>query len=416
MRHAPEWIPFNSTALTRPLDMQQLAIFARQHGVTNTSVMWVHTGFIAAAMFFIAPMIAALLSMLTLGSAAVIGVFIVLLMGAGYIAVWVVVAKAVSKKASKNQEAWFRLSQFAPENGMTYYPRIDAPMLPGIAFRGQRAPRSENVVRGVAPRMVEVGNFKYEVDTGKSTRTVTTGYVAIRVDNLLPNIILDARGNGSLGAIKADQHLSLEGDFDNYFKLYCPTGYEVDALYLFTPDLMERMIVQAGALDVELVDNWVFFYAPGRELTTIDPATWAWLFSLIHAMLTKLGQWERWRDDRMAALRASSGLPPVLPVGTPVPQFAGTPSHALSATPADATIPYVQPQNVIPPLSLVPQAPGVAPQGRRLRTGVPVWGIILIILGALVLLALPVMFFLAVLMPAATSGATAAAAAGVLLL
>lgn len=370
MSNAPQWIPFNSTALTRPLNLHQLAVFAKQHGVTNTAVIWVHTGFVAGGLVLGLPTVGMMIGLLSTGWVGFIGIVIILLMTAGFFVTWVLVAKAVASRASKNQEIWFRLSQFAPENGMTYIPRFDSPRLPGIVFQQNRS-RSENIVRGVAPRMVEVGNFKYEVDTGKSTRTVTTGYVAIKVDNLLPNIILDARGNGSLGSIKADQHLSLEGDFDQYFKLYCPTGYEVDALYLFTPDIMERMILQAGALDVELVDNWVFFYAPGRELATTNPATWAWLFSLIHAMLTKLAQWERWRDERMAALRATYVPIPMLPPGTPVPQLAGTPSHTLSATPADATIPYAQPQSVLPPLSLEPQAPGVAPQGRRLRTRSP---------------------------------------------
>lgn len=36
--------------------------------------------------------------------------------------------------------------------------------------------------------------------------------------------------------------LSLEGDFDRYFTLYCPGDYERDALYVFTPDLLALLI------------------------------------------------------------------------------------------------------------------------------------------------------------------------------
>ena len=50
--------------------------------------------------------------------------------------------------------------------------------------------------------------------------------------------------------------------------------------------------------DVEIVDDWLFLYAK-RDFSTLDPATWAWLFSVVGALLGKLAQWERWRDDRL---------------------------------------------------------------------------------------------------------------------
>ncbi len=147
-------------------------------------------------------------------------------------------------------------------------------------------------------------NYQYTTGSGKNRTTHRWGYVAIKLDVPLPHIVLDATSNNGLFgsnlpmAFDKDQKLSLEGDFDRYFSLYCPQGYEQDALYLFTPDIMARFIDNAAALDVEIVDDWLFLYGK-REFSSLDPATWAWLFSVVAALLDKFAQWARWRDDQL---------------------------------------------------------------------------------------------------------------------
>lgn len=62
-------------------------------------------------------------------------------------------------------------------------------------------------------------------------------------------------------ALGEDQQLSLEGDFNARFTLYCPRDYECDALYVFTPDLMAHMIDAIGVQDAEFVDDRLLLYA-----------------------------------------------------------------------------------------------------------------------------------------------------------
>ncbi|WP_415125140.1 hypothetical protein [Microbacterium sp.] len=120
----------------------------------------------------------------------------------------------------------------------------------------------------------------------------------------LPNIVLDAVGNNSVfgpnppASFDKDPRLRPEGDFDRSFALHCPRGYRTDALYLFTPDIMARFVDHAAARDVEIVDDWLFLYAP-REIVTLDPEMWAWLVATIAARVDEFAQWERWRDDRL---------------------------------------------------------------------------------------------------------------------
>lgn len=177
--------------------------------------------------------------------------------------------------------------------------------------------------------------------------SIDLGYLAIRLPRRLPNIVLDARSNdrGPFSSLRnapiASQHLSLEGDFDTHFRLYVPAGYERDALYVFTPDLMALLIDEAGDLDVEIRDDRLIVYRPGGfDLTA--PSTWE--------------RFERIRDTVGAKMRSQTDL-------------------------------YVDDRPQAPDLQFArPTTNEVGTGGRRLRRGVPrpVWwglGIVVVVLG-----------------------------------
>jgi hypothetical protein len=268
----------------------------------------------------------------------------------------------------------YRLDGFARANGMAYEPRFEGPGLPGMIFSIGSSRQSSDLVRGDRPRFVEFANYRYTTGSGKNRTTHKWGYVAVKLDVPLPHIVLDATSNNALFgsnlplAFDKDQRLSLEGDFDRHFALYCPAGYERDALYLFTPDIMARFIDNAAALDVEIVDDWLFLYAK-RDFSTLDPATWAWLFSIVAALLDKLQQWARWRDDRLAAASAAV---------TDASAHAGADGPAVGPAEGGASgVPFAAPLDSLRP------PPGVAPAGRRLQKGIP-W-VSFIVAGAVVL-------------------------------
>ncbi|MCW3492987.1 hypothetical protein [Microbacterium sp. SSM24] len=273
----------------------------------------------------------------------------------------VVVAVGASQRTGA--ERMLRLDRFARANGMSYLPALAAPGLPGMIFGLGHQRAATDLVRGERPRFVEFANYRYTTGSGKNKSTHRWGYVAVKLDVPLPHIVLDATGNNALfgsnlpASFDRDQRLSLEGDFDRHFALYCPEGYERDALYLFTPDIMARFIDNAAALDVEIVDDWMFLYAK-RDFSTVDPATWAWLFSVVGALLDKFAQWSRWRDDRLAETAMAD---PDAAAHASVGSAVGTGS----AVGAASAVPFAVPVTVLRP------PPGVAPHGRRLQRGIP---------------------------------------------
>lgn len=281
------------------------------------------------------------------------------------------------RSVRSRDERMYRLDGFARANAMSYVPQFDNPALPGMIFSLGGSRQASDLVRGERPRFVEFANYRYVTGSGKNRQTHTWGYVAVKLDVPLPHIVLDATGNNGLfgsnlpQVFDKDQRLSLEGDFDRFFSLYCPTGYERDALYLFTPDIMARFIDNAAALDVEIVDDWLFLYAK-RDFSTLDSQTWAWLFSVVGALLDKFAQWARWRDERLRA-EADVSTTDASALGS----GSATGDAGVGAAAAASAVPFA------PPLDALRPPPGVAPQGRRLQKRVP-W--VPIIVGGVVVL------------------------------
>ncbi len=352
---------FDARPLLDPVNPAEVDAFARAQRTAHPTsagrvVAWVGVGFAALC---VVPVIGIMVLGLGYAVGQDAGVAVAALLGLAFFAALVVgIVMLVRRSIRLRTLTRFRLSRFAQANAMTYLERIDAPPLPGMIFSSGSSRMSTDVLRGVEPRFVEFGNYQYTTSNGKQTTTHRWGYVAVKLDVPLPNIVLDALGNNTLGSTLAatftrDQRLSLEGDFDQYFALYCPAGYEADALYLFTPDVMARFIDHAAELDVEIVDDWLFLYAR-REVSTLDPATWAWLFGAVGALLTKLDQWARWRDDRLRLAVQH-------------------PAAAATAAPNSPALPFATPPGVLTP------PPGVAPPGQRLRRRSP-WLVVGIIL------------------------------------
>ena len=209
--------------------------------------------------------------------------------------------------SERRWERWMRLQEFGRDNGLTFSPSDPDPSYPGAIFSHGSNRAAVDHFRPVEGKFFDFGNFQYVVSNGKSSTTVTWGFLAMNLDRRLPHMFLDSRQNNSFGSFglsglfDRDQVLSLEGDFDNWFTLYCPKQYERDALYVFTPDLMALCIDEAAPFDIEIVDDWMFVYSL-RPFKMDDPHLLARVFRIIATVGAKaLRQTDRYRDEKVAA-------------------------------------------------------------------------------------------------------------------
>jgi hypothetical protein len=204
----------------------------------------------------------------------------------------------------------------AAANSLEYTPQAPKSSFPGALFDYLQDATIANRFRATSGRQFEIGTITGRVG-GSQTRqsgawTVTTsydssevrsyGYLAMQLERAVPQLVLDAKKNGSSipMPIGGGQTLTLEGDFNKHFTLYCPRGYERDALYVFTPDLMALLIDETGDLDVEIVDDMLFVYAT-EPFDLGSAAVWERLGRIRGLVGAKaLSQTDYYSDDRVA--------------------------------------------------------------------------------------------------------------------
>jgi hypothetical protein len=314
------------SALTRPITSAEVRAFRAQTRAQQRADPSIRTGLTTAmgvitlaflvvfALVFISVIVAGIGAALAGGADAGGGAIAFTLFLAVFLAAIIVLV--VRHFGSGGSWAkWMRLSQFAAANGMQYRSRSANPSYSGMIFTLGDSRSAFNRLTSTSGRYFDLGDYQYSTGSGKSRTTHYWGYLALQLDRKLPNMVLDSKENNSLFgsdlpiAFRRDQILSLEGDFDKHFTLYCPQEYEQDALYVFTPDLMALLIDDAGSFDVEIVDDWMFIYSP-HQFAALSAPNYARLFNIVQTVGNKtISQTANYHDDRVGSPAADIVAP-----------------------------------------------------------------------------------------------------------
>lgn len=250
------------------------------------------------------------------GSPIAIAAIIFPLFVLGIVLLIVVVVVRAAIGSGSRWEKWLRFEKFAAANGLVFSPRDANPQYPGMIFSGGRDRAAIEHFRSASDRFLDYGTYRYKTGSGKNESTHSWGFMALQLDRALPNMVLDSKANNGLfggsnlpATFTKDQVLSLEGDFDNYFTLYCPKQYERDALYVFTPDLMALLIDNVAPFDVEIVDKWMFIYS-AAAFDLRQPALHQRLLRIVDLVGGKtLAQTDRYSDERVGDFAANLVAP-----------------------------------------------------------------------------------------------------------
>lgn len=206
----------------------------------------------------------------------------------------------------------FLIARLAERNGAFYTAARSTPWSPGMLFsRGDRR-RIFDVVHFAVGNW-SVGNLSYlkQLPRGGAEQHLWA-YVDVSLPRRFPHIVLDSLSNNGLRGRELENPyngqgaITLEGDFSRHFRLTCPPGYERDALYLLTPDLMAVLIDEGADFDLEIIDDRMFLYRP-RLFSLADPREWQRIQRILD---TIAGSTQKrtlnYRDERVGSFRANT--------------------------------------------------------------------------------------------------------------
>ena len=201
------------------------------------------------------------------------------------------------------------VQRVANQNGMLFRRDFYENSYPGFPFQQQMfVPRA---IRTDEPLFIEFGHLRPQHSQRRSQSAVTYTYLRIKLPKQLPHIILQRASLSSLVTFAPEgEKLRLEGEFGDRFNLFAPRDYGRDALYIFTPDLMERFIDAAKEFDCEIIGDELYFYSH-KKINLARPKNLGKLFGIIDVVLQKFErQSSRYRDERITDLYAGDGVRP----------------------------------------------------------------------------------------------------------
>ncbi len=162
---------------------------------------------------------------------------------------------------------------------------------------------------------ISIGSYQYVTGNGKSRQTHKVCFASTTLTRNLPHIVLDNRVNNVWSftnlptVFSSDQKLSLEGDFNKTFTLYAPKEYEHDALYIFTPDVMQAFIQSGYNIDAEIIDNKLYIYYDGQT-TLADKAFLASIYAIIQTLGEEVEDQTQYYADERVATRTANVVAP----------------------------------------------------------------------------------------------------------
>lgn len=232
------------------------------------------------------------------------------------IVILVCIVVAVYFGTLKDLRRRIRLGWFAADNQLLYQASITGINQAGMFFQIGHTRGITHSLTGQLPNggNFEFADYSYTTGSGKNQQTHTMSFIRIQLERNLPHMVLDSMKNNMklFGAnisnlpvsFQKDQVLTLEGNFNDYFKLYAPKEYERDALYVFTPDLMALFMDTIAVNDAEIVDDQLYIYS-SRKTAYENPAAIQNILKIVELVGGKTIR----RTDQYSDERASSDAP-----------------------------------------------------------------------------------------------------------
>lgn len=146
---------------------------------------------------------------------------------------------------------------FAKQNGFIYYANpVGCNNPEAVAFNIGYGGTVSNMLE--FDDRLSVAEYAYKTKNGEREISHHFNFARFRLENNVPHLVLNSKFSAL--QIWGERKIKLEGNFQDHFTLYAPDGFHIDALQIFTPDVMSKLLDQEGKYDLELVGSDLCIY------------------------------------------------------------------------------------------------------------------------------------------------------------
>lgn len=210
----------------------------------------------------------------------------------GGAAIFLTARVAIQKNDQKCNAA---IAQFAIDNSFDFQEKNLAVSEVGTLFTYGDSRSERKVITGnMNGYPLKLSNYRYSTGSGKSRRTNEVRVLRLTLPRKLPHMVIDCLVEpgehvNSVLPISFDrsQRIELEGDFPEYFALYAPDKYAISALSIIAPDAMDTLLRMHSLCDIEIIDNYIYFYWPDESMSREQYEN---IFATVSAIIDEIGK------------------------------------------------------------------------------------------------------------------------------
>lgn len=129
----------------------------------------------------------------------------------------------------------------------------------GLMFRQGHGRNITSVLTGTLDnRPLRLRTYRFRIGSGRSSTIYAYTVYSLRFQGRFPHLYLDHRQDGF--GTQAGVRLPVPREFEEYFHLYAPEEYEIEALAIFTPEVFAGLLDRKLYYDLEFVDQELHVY------------------------------------------------------------------------------------------------------------------------------------------------------------
>ena len=163
-------------------------------------------------------------------------------------------------RAAVRASFWRR---FAGINGWWYKELSDPKKESGVMFRQGRNRLIYHYIEGsIDNRQIRIFNYEFSIESGRHRKTYYYTVFGFKFSGSFPHIYLNNEHNAY--GTDVGEKISLPSEFEKRFDLFAPKKYEIEALEIFTPNVLADLLDNGFIHDVEFIDKEMLIFTDGR--------------------------------------------------------------------------------------------------------------------------------------------------------
>lgn len=158
------------------------------------------------------------------------------------------------------------MMQFAKANGLHYIGEGDVELMTGKLFDRGHSKNISHLTEGeIRGHLVKFFNYDFSVGHGKEKRTYNYWVTEVTFKGEAPDIVIESRSDWDFSGFSRDhqKEMPVEGFFKKHFAVYVPEDFEIETLEIFTPEVMEQLVLRSKMYNFEFIGDKLYIFKMG---------------------------------------------------------------------------------------------------------------------------------------------------------